>query len=117
MYTLARQQLGRPRLKRHRGQDSLDERFERVEQMLERSGGQSAASASDAHIDMLRLVSSLPNRQRDAIVLTVVSDLTDADAAQIMGISATSVKTHRRRGVESLRKASLTSMGLNSDQS
>jgi DNA-directed RNA polymerase specialized sigma24 family protein len=47
----------------------------------------------------------------------VIDDLSDADAAEIMGISASSVKTHRSRGIESLRKVSLASTSLYTDSS
>lgn len=45
----------------------------------------------------------LPRRQREAIVLRYLSDLSELDTAAALGISAGSVKTHVHRGLEALR--------------
>ena len=45
----------------------------------------------------------LPRRQREAIVLRYLSDLSEADTAAVLGITPGSVKVHVHRGLASLR--------------
>jgi RNA polymerase sigma factor (sigma-70 family) len=45
----------------------------------------------------------LPRRQREAVALRYLSDLSEADTAAALGISAGSVKTHLHRGLASLK--------------
>ena len=47
----------------------------------------------------------LPRRQREAIVLRYLGDLTVDETARSMGMAAATVKTHLHRGVRKLRKA------------
>lgn len=53
-----------------------------------------------AVVDALR---DLPHRQRDCLLLRYYDELTVADIAEALGISANSVKTHLKRGLRSLR--------------
>jgi RNA polymerase sigma factor (sigma-70 family) len=46
----------------------------------------------------------LPKRQREAIALRYLSDLSEADTAAALGISAGAVKAHVHRGLASLRE-------------
>ncbi|MFJ4829513.1 SigE family RNA polymerase sigma factor [Streptomyces sp. NPDC088747] len=48
-------------------------------------------------------LSSLSARQRAVLVLRYWDDLSEADIAQVLGCSVGTVKTHARRGLESLR--------------
>jgi DNA-directed RNA polymerase specialized sigma24 family protein len=52
-----------------------------------------------------RLLEALPNRQRAAVVLVCVYDYTHAAAADVMGVSESSVRTHVRRALATLRRA------------
>ena len=45
----------------------------------------------------------LPKRQREAIALRYLSDLSEADTAAALGIAPGSVKVHVHRGLASLR--------------
>jgi RNA polymerase sigma-70 factor (sigma-E family) len=54
---------------------------------------------------VVRALRSLPNRQREALVLRYWLDLREADVAQAMGISTGSVKVHTSRGMAALTKA------------
>jgi RNA polymerase sigma factor (sigma-70 family) len=45
----------------------------------------------------------LPKRQREAIALRYLSDLSEADTAAVLGIAPGSVKVHVHRGLASLR--------------
>jgi len=46
----------------------------------------------------------LSRRQREVIALHYLSDLSEADVAAVLGISAGSVKTHTSRGLAALRQ-------------
>jgi RNA polymerase sigma-70 factor (ECF subfamily) len=66
-----------------------------------------AATPSEEIVD-LRLalgaaLQSLPRRQRQAIALQYLADLSPADVATVLHISPGSVKTHVHRGLTSLR--------------
>ena len=45
----------------------------------------------------------LPRRQREAVALRYLADMSETDAAAAMGVSAGSVKTHLSRGLSGLR--------------
>jgi RNA polymerase sigma factor (sigma-70 family) len=45
----------------------------------------------------------LPKRQREAVALRYLSDLSEADTAAVLGIAPGSVKVHVHRGLASLR--------------
>jgi RNA polymerase sigma-70 factor (sigma-E family) len=45
----------------------------------------------------------LPKRQREAIALHYLADLSDAQVAEALGVSVGTVKTHIHRGLQSLR--------------
>jgi RNA polymerase sigma factor (sigma-70 family) len=45
----------------------------------------------------------LSGRQREAIVLRYYADLSEAEAAALMGISCGAVKSHTARGIAALR--------------
>ena len=48
---------------------------------------------------------TLPQRQREAIVLRYYADLSEADTALAMGVSRGAVKSHTSRGMAALRKS------------
>lgn len=50
-------------------------------------------------------VKTLPRRQREVVVLHYVDDLTTVEIAEVLDISASSVRTHLQRGRESLVRA------------
>lgn len=52
---------------------------------------------------LLLALRSLPARQREAVVLRYYLDLSEAQMARAMGISAGSVKTHLHRGLAALQ--------------
>ena len=54
-------------------------------------------------IALAAALAKLPRRQREAIALRYLSDLTEAETAQALGIGVGSVKTHTHRGLASLR--------------
>lgn len=59
-----------------------------------------AGAAGDAVVDALR---SLPDRQREALVLRYYGGLTESEIAKAMKISNGAVKSHTSRGLAALR--------------
>jgi RNA polymerase sigma-70 factor (ECF subfamily) len=62
-----------------------------------------AVKPIDDRIILVAGLSRLPKRQREAVVLTYMCDLPQADVAHAMRISEGSVKTHLHRGINALR--------------
>lgn len=63
---------------------------------------EAGALATDAHDHMMSALARLPARQREALVLRFYLELSEAEMAAAMGISAGSVKTHVHRGLAAL---------------
>ena len=65
------------------------------------------ADPADAAVTRLALAQALrrlPRRQRDVVVLRYLADLSEADVAESLGVSAGSVKQHAHRAVDALRR-------------
>lgn len=58
----------------------------------------------DDRDQLLRALAELPKRTRAALVLRYFEDLPDAEVAQIMGCSSSTVKSHISRGLARLRE-------------
>jgi RNA polymerase sigma factor (sigma-70 family) len=56
------------------------------------------------HLEVVAGVRALPRRQAEVIALHFLADYTLEETADILGISHSSVKTHKQRGLESLKK-------------
>jgi RNA polymerase sigma-70 factor (ECF subfamily) len=54
-------------------------------------------------IALAAALAKLPRRQREAIALRYLSDLSEAETAEALGIGVGSVKTHTHRGLAALR--------------
>jgi RNA polymerase sigma factor (sigma-70 family) len=54
-------------------------------------------------LDLQRALLDLPKRQRDAVVLRYIADLSEADVAHLLGCSPGTVKSHLNRGTTRLR--------------
>ena len=52
---------------------------------------------------LLQALKKIQRRQREVLVLRYFSDLTEAQVAQVLGISVGSVKAYGSRGIEALR--------------
>jgi len=53
-------------------------------------------------VTVRRALTTLPRRQREAVVLRYFADLTEAEAADVMGVSVGSVKAYTSRGLAAL---------------
>lgn len=60
---------------------------------------------SDARDEVVRLLATLPPRQREVVVLRYYNGLPEREVAEMLGISTGSVKTHASRGLAALRAA------------
>ncbi len=56
------------------------------------------------HATVMAALRALPARQREALVLRYYADLSEAEIAEVMGVSRGAVKSHTARGVAALRQ-------------
>jgi RNA polymerase sigma-70 factor (sigma-E family) len=86
----------------HRG------KYRRGRVLLEDPGhaesAESAALLGEAHREVLGALRRLPARQREAVVLRYYLDMTEAQAAQAMGVSRGTVKSATSRGIAALAR-------------
>ena len=71
------------------------------------TGTSSAETAAMSTLDrehVMRALRSLPQRQREVLVLRYYADLSEAQIADAMGISTGAVKSHASRGAAALRQ-------------
>ncbi|MFT4109928.1 SigE family RNA polymerase sigma factor [Propionicimonas sp.] len=65
--------------------------------------GRDAQRTVDDRDHLVRMLATLPPRQRQVIVLRYLDDLAEADVAELLGVSAGSVKSALSRGLSALR--------------
>jgi RNA polymerase sigma factor (sigma-70 family) len=80
-------------------------------ELPERATGRDAAADLDLHDALWTALSTLPRRQRAMVVLRYYEDLSEADTADVMGVSVGTVKSATSRALATLR----TSSGLQDD--
>lgn len=68
------------------------------------------ADAVSLRLTLRAALRSLPRRQREAIALRYLVGLSEADVARALDVSASTVKTHLRRGLDVLRREVKTPM-------
>lgn len=66
-----------------------------------------SAAATDARTDVLRLLASLPPRQRAVVVLRYYEDLPEASIADLLGMSPGTVKSTAAKALARLRRSPL----------
>lgn len=62
------------------------------------------ADAAVTRVALAHALRRLPRRQRDVVVLRYLADLSEADVAESLGVSAGSVKQHAHRAIDALRR-------------
>jgi RNA polymerase sigma-70 factor (sigma-E family) len=63
------------------------------------------AAARDEREEMLRLIATLPPRQRAVIALRFYEDMTTEEIAELLGCRTVTVRTHLSRALAALREA------------
>ncbi|MBK5287642.1 MAG: sigma-70 family RNA polymerase sigma factor, partial [Acidimicrobiia bacterium] len=63
------------------------------------------AATRSEHAAVVDALRQLPRRQRECLLLRYYADLSEADIAATLGISAGSVKSHSSRGMTALSRA------------
>ncbi len=58
---------------------------------------------AEHRVDLVRALRRLPRRQREVVLLRYVGDRSEKEVAEVLGISAGSVKQHASRGLVALR--------------
>jgi len=66
-------------------------------------GPEEQALEHESHDDMIRALGRLSQRQREVLTMRYYLDLSEAEIADALGISAGSVKAHAHRGLAALR--------------
>lgn len=67
--------------------------------------GPAATSSPDSHVDVRRAVSNLSLQQRSVLYFVYWEDLTEAQTAELLGLSPGTVRRHLVRARDHLRKA------------
>ena len=75
-------------------------------ELPERPSGRDATADADLHDALWTAMSDLPRRQRAMVVLRYYEDLTEAETAQVMGVSIGTVKSATSRAMAKLRDTS-----------
>jgi RNA polymerase sigma-70 factor (sigma-E family) len=74
---------------------------------LPEPAGESGSDAGDLAVDVRRALAALPPGQRAVLVLRYLDDISEADTARMLGISAGTVKSRAARGLAALRQTGL----------
>jgi RNA polymerase sigma-70 factor (sigma-E family) len=86
---------------RHRG---VVDRFTRTAQRHhDAPSAETGALGVLEHEAVIAALRTLPTRQREALVLRYYADLSEAEVADMMGVSRGAVKSHTARGMAALR--------------
>lgn len=78
-------------------------RRESATEVLVEPRGAGSTESSDDRVALAAALAQLPAKQRAVIVLRFYEDLTERQAADVLGCSANTVKTHQRRALATLR--------------
>jgi RNA polymerase sigma-70 factor, ECF subfamily len=101
-----RASVDRYRSARRQSQDEFDEQ---IHVPLVQAGGTESVAISRETLALLdRLIAALPKKEREALLLTSVEELSSTEAARVLGTSETSVRARvfraRQRLAEKLQK-------------
>lgn len=80
-----------------------DRRLVLVEDVRDAPVARSGADATGDRLDLVRALQDLPAREREVVVLRHYADLSEATVAEMLGVSAGTVKSSASRGLQRLR--------------
>ena len=83
--------------------------------MLPERPGRDETADLDLHDALWNALRGLPKRQRAMVVLRYYEDLSEAETAQVMGVSVGTVKSTTSRALVKLRESSLLASGHSDD--
>jgi RNA polymerase sigma-70 factor (sigma-E family) len=86
-----------------------------TEQLPEGPAGRDATADLDLHDALWTALSGLPNKQRAMVVLRYYEDLSEAETAEVLGVSVGTVKSTTSRALTKLRESSTLRTGLADD--
>jgi RNA polymerase sigma factor (sigma-70 family) len=113
LYTIARHSAYNSfRAMGRRPSTSLDDGVERSSAWMQPDD---AATARETSNELREMLDTLPEMQRDAVVLRHVLDLSTRDAALVLDIPQNTLKSHVARGLKALRVA-LESAAVNHEE-
>jgi RNA polymerase sigma-70 factor (sigma-E family) len=64
----------------------------------------SAEDAVETRLALVAALRALPARQREVVVLRYLTDHSEAEVAQMLGLAPGTVRSHMQRGLEALRR-------------
>jgi RNA polymerase sigma-70 factor (sigma-E family) len=76
-----------------------------TENGIRRRAAESGDTDAETRDELWRVLGNLPLRQREAIVCRFYLDLSEAQTAEVLGVSAGTVKSSTSRGLAALREA------------
>ncbi len=104
MFRMARQRLSRSFIPLQ--YESLDDETIGVRSRLDRAGAdEEIENRLSLNPELMAALRALPTRQREVVVLQIACDMSQEQVAEILGISASAVKTHKTRGLKKLEDA------------
>jgi len=87
---------------RHRA--VVDRFLRRHPEPMTMPSAESGALVRETYDEVLAAVRQLPARQQEALVLRYYADLSEAQTAEVMGVSQGAVKSHTSRALAALRR-------------
>jgi RNA polymerase sigma-70 factor (sigma-E family) len=88
----------------HRNRSRRDRALPAVLDVSETDSAEDTALLAEEHREVLAALRRLPARQREAVVLRYYLDMTEDQAARVMGISKGTVKSATSRGIAALAR-------------
>lgn len=102
MYQIAKQELRRQKRRAPQRTVPLDDHLPEVDAALHGKGAATALEVVEERDGLLRLLRKLSARQREVLALIEAVGLSIEETSAVLGISASSVKTHHARAVARL---------------
>ena len=100
---------------RHTKRAQQEEFDERIHGQLAFASAEQGAISREMMVLLDRMIAALPRKEREALVLTSIEEMSSAEAAQVLGTTETSIRARvfraRQRLTEKLEKMKVSSYG------